>query len=144
MVAQPTGRTAALSHPPIPGAPTTAMPRQPGPDLADYPPGASPEARYYQDSHSRTGWYALAAFIALIALAAGGVLVYQSLTKAEEDTPALTLENYVNQPLESVTGALAGARPHLPGDPRGERARARGVRLDRPTPRPAPSSSRAR
>ena len=106
MVAQPTGRTPALSHPPIPGAPTTAMPRQPGPDLADYPPGASPEARYYQDGHSRTGWYALAAFIALIALAAGGVLVYQSLTKTEEDTPALTLENYINQPLESVTGAL--------------------------------------
>jgi eukaryotic-like serine/threonine-protein kinase len=99
-------RTSAMAHPPIPGAPTTAMPRQPAPDLDGYPPGASPEARYYQDGHSRTGWYALAAFIALIALAAGGVLVYQSLTETEEETAARTLDNYVNQPLESVTGAL--------------------------------------
>ena len=53
------------AHPPIAGAPTAAMPSQPGPDLSGYPPGASAEARYYQDSNSRTGWYALAAFIAL-------------------------------------------------------------------------------
>ncbi len=106
MVAQAADRTTTLAHPPIAGAPTTAMPRQPGPDLDAYPPGASPEARYYQDSHSRTGWYALAAFIALIALVAGGVLVYQSLTRTEADAEALTLDNYVNQPLDSVTGAL--------------------------------------
>jgi eukaryotic-like serine/threonine-protein kinase len=105
MVAQP-DRTRAMSHPPIPGAPTSAMPRPAAPDLDSYPPGASPEARYYQDGHSRTGWYALAAFIALIALAAGGVLVYQSLTRTEEETAARTLDNYVNQPLERVTGAL--------------------------------------
>ena len=50
----------------------------------------------------------MAAFIALIALAAGGLLVYQSLTKAsaEDDTTALTLDNYYNQPLDSVTAAL--------------------------------------
>ncbi len=97
------------SHPPIPGAPTTTMPRQPGPDLSYYPPGASSEARYYQDHASRTGWYALAAFIALIALAAGGLLVYQSLTKDDgtaQPGASRVLDNYVGQTLESVTGAL--------------------------------------
>ena len=104
---QPSERGPAPSHPPIAGAPTTTMPRPPGPDLTHYPPGASSEARYYQDHHSRTGWYALAAFIALIALTAGGLLVYQSLTKAaDEDSTALTLDNYYNQPLTSVTAAL--------------------------------------
>ncbi len=107
MVVQPGERGPSPAHPQIAGAPTTTMPRQPGPDLTHYPPGASSEARYYQDHHSRTGWYALAAFIALIALAAGGLLVYQSLTKADaEDSTALTLDNYVNQPLTSVTSAL--------------------------------------
>ena len=51
-----------------------------------YPPGASPAARYYEDGHSRTGWYALAAFIALIALAAGGVLLFQALNKDDAET----------------------------------------------------------
>jgi beta-lactam-binding protein with PASTA domain/predicted Ser/Thr protein kinase len=106
MMPQVDAPTTALAHPPIAGAPTTAMPRQARPDVDGFPPGASPEARYYQDSHSRTGWYALAAFIALIALVAGGVLVYQSLTQTEESTEAQTLDNYVNQPLDSVTGAL--------------------------------------
>src|SRR5262245_43530640 len=98
MVAQPTTeRGPQPAHPPIAGAPTTAIPRQAGPDLTHYPPGASPDARYYQDRNSRTGWYALAAFIALIALAAGGLLVYQSLTgEKEEETAALTLPNYFN------------------------------------------------
>jgi serine/threonine-protein kinase len=107
MTAAPTQRGPAPSHPQIAGAPTTTIARQPGPDLTHYPPGASPDAHYYQDHHSRTGWYALAAFIALIALAAGGLLVYQSLTKAaEDDTTALTLDNYYNQPLDAVTAAL--------------------------------------
>jgi beta-lactam-binding protein with PASTA domain/predicted Ser/Thr protein kinase len=105
-VAEPYSGTPVSSHPPIAGAPTATMPQQPGPDLGHYPPGASPEARYYQDSNSRTGWYALAAFIALIALVAGGVLLYQGLTKERTDSQALTLENYVNQPLQRVTGAL--------------------------------------
>jgi len=105
MIVAPQARTSA--HPQIAGAPTAAMPAQPGPDLTAYPPGASPEARYYQDHNSRTGWYALAAFIALVALVAGGVLLYQGLTKeAETATTARTLDDYTNQPLQSVTGAL--------------------------------------
>ncbi len=96
----------ALAHPPIAGAPTTAMPSQPSPNLDNYPPGASADARYYQDNNSRTGWYALAAFIALIALLAGGLLLYQGLTDEGAPPSELTLDNYLNQPLSSVTAAL--------------------------------------
>ncbi len=106
MVAEPYSGAQPAAHPPIAGAPTGIMPQQPGPDLGHYPPGASAEARYYQDSSSRTGWYALAAFIALIALVAGGVLLYQGLTRQSSESTALTLDNYVNQPLDRVTGAL--------------------------------------
>lgn len=96
----------ALAHPPIAGAPTTAMPSQPSPNLDNYPSGASADARYYQDNNSRTGWYALAAFIALIALLAGGLLLYQGLTDEGAPPSELTLDNYLNQPLSSVTAAL--------------------------------------
>ena len=103
---------ATTAHPPIAGAPTAAMPQQAGPDLTAYPPGASPEARYYQDHNSRTGWYALAAFIALIALVAGGVLLYQGLTKEREAaTTAITLDDYVNQPLAVGDRGTQGTQP---------------------------------
>jgi beta-lactam-binding protein with PASTA domain len=96
-------------QPQIAGAPTTTMPPADNADVTAYPPGASPEARYYQDSNSRTGWYALAAFIALIALVAGGVLLYQGLTGEDPDESiGFTLDNYADppQPLEQVTAAL--------------------------------------
>ena len=97
----------AHAHPQIAGAPTGALPSQPSADISTLPPGASPEARYYQDSNSRTGWYALAAFIALVALVAGGVLLYQGLTReADEVSAARTLDDYTGQPLDSVTQAL--------------------------------------
>jgi serine/threonine-protein kinase len=106
-IVQPQPGGFASAHPPIAGAPTAVMPSQPGPDLSGYPPGASGQARYYQDSNSRTGWYALAAFIALVALVAGGVLLYQGLTKeGPTSSTALTLADYTNQSLDSVTGAL--------------------------------------
>ncbi len=104
VVQQQAGPTAV--HPQIAGAPTTAVATQRHHDLTQYPPGASADARYYQDNNSRTGWYALAAFIALIALAAGGVLLYQGLTRQQETVSELRLANYVNQSLDSVTGAL--------------------------------------
>jgi serine/threonine-protein kinase len=74
--------------------------------MAGYPPGASPAAHYYEDGHSRTGWYALAAFIALIALVAGGVLLFQALNKDDTETVGITLEDYTNQRLDVVTAAL--------------------------------------
>ena len=106
IIPEPYSGAQPSAHPAIAGAPTGVMPQQPGPELGQYPPGASSEARYYQDSNSRTGWYALAAFIALIALVAGGVLLYQGLTRENDESTALELANYVNQPLERVTGAL--------------------------------------
>ncbi|MGA1438749.1 MAG: Stk1 family PASTA domain-containing Ser/Thr kinase, partial [Ilumatobacteraceae bacterium] len=93
--------------PTIPGMPTTTISYRNDIDLSAYPPGASSEARYYQDNNSRTGWYALAAFVALVALVAGGVLLYQGLTRqTESTTTARTLDNYINQDLKSVTAAL--------------------------------------
>ena len=82
-------------------APTTAQS-----SMAGYPPGASPAARYYEDGHSRTGWYALAAFVALIALVAGGVLLFQALNKDDSETVGITLDDYTNQRLDTVTAAL--------------------------------------
>ncbi len=82
-------------------APTTAQS-----NMAGYPPGASPAARYYEDGHSRTGWYALAAFVALIALVAGGVLLFQALNKDDSETVGITLDDYTNQRLDNVTAAL--------------------------------------
>ncbi len=69
-------------------------------------PGASSAARYYEDGHSRTGWYALAAFIALIALVAGGVLLFQALNKDDSETVGITLADYTNMRLDAVTAAL--------------------------------------
>ena len=138
----------APSRPPTRRSPAhrpAAMPQQPGPDLTAYPPGASPEARYYQDHNSRTGWYALAAFIALIALVAGGVLLYQGLTKEREPaTTALTLDNYINQPLRVGHRCARRAQPALRGDPRGEPAGHRGVRAPHRSRPPARWSPRAR
>ena len=108
-IAAATAAQPAHAHPQVHGAPTNALPSQPGADVSVLPPGASADARYYQDTHSRTGWYALAAFIALVALVAGGVLLYQGLTReADEVSASLTLDNYTDppQPLDSVTSAL--------------------------------------
>ncbi len=85
-------------------APTTAVPT----DLSHLPPGASPDARYYEDNNARTGWYALIAFIALIGLVAGAVMLYQNLISNQADESASRiLADYTNQPLEQVTAELA-------------------------------------
>jgi len=75
---------------------------------AGYPPGASADAMYYDTNPSRTGWYALGAFVALIALVIGGVLLFQALSSEEGDAePAqFVLEEYSNRPLEEVTADL--------------------------------------
>ncbi len=74
-----------------------------------YPPGASPDAMYYDTTSSRTGWYALAAFVALIALVVGGVLLFQSLSTEEPTTAEpqqFELADYTNQPLDVVIEEL--------------------------------------
>ena len=69
-------------------APTTVGPSMPprsatvpstGMIEAGYPTGASADAMYYDTNQSKTGWYAIAAFLALIVLVVGGVLLFLSL-----------------------------------------------------------------
>ena len=75
---------------------------------AGYPTGASADAMYYDTNPSRTGWYALGAFVALILLVVGGVLLFQAL--GGDDTSAeptqFVLDDYTNRPLEEVTADL--------------------------------------
>ena len=80
---------------------------------AGYPPGASPDAAYYDSDSTRTGWYALAAFVALIALVVGGVLLFQSLNTEEPTTAEpqqVTLADYTNRPRPDVVAELDGLR----------------------------------
>mgnify|MGYP001822612178 FL=1 len=90
------------------GTPRAATVPSTGMVEAGYPPGASADAMYYDTNPSRTGWYALGAFVALIALVIGGVLLFQALSAEEGDAePAqFVLEEYSNRPLEEVTADL--------------------------------------
>lgn len=76
---------------------------------AGYPTGASAEAAYYDTGGSRTGWYALAAFLALIGLVAGGVLLFQALNVEDAAAPPeqFVLANYVGKSLEQTTAELS-------------------------------------
>jgi serine/threonine-protein kinase len=98
-------------------APTGMMPSAPprsatvpstGMVEAGYPPGSSADALYYDNNPSRTGWYALGAFVALIALVVGGVLLFQALGGEEgsAEPTEFVLEDYTNRPLEEVTADL--------------------------------------
>ncbi len=75
---------------------------------AGYPTGASADAMYYDTNPSRTGWYALGAFVALILIVIGGVLLFQALGGDEGDAePAqFVLDDYTNRPLEEVIADL--------------------------------------
>ena len=69
------------------------------------PPGAVPVRPREAAPPSRTGWYALAAFLALIALAIGGYLLYRIIT-GDDTAGASTIENYAGRPLDEVTEEL--------------------------------------
>jgi serine/threonine-protein kinase len=102
------GRTAATPTvvSPVTGTaatPTVATPRTAA--SSHLPTGSSPAARYYEQPPSRTGWYALAAFLALVALGIGGLLLFQTLS-GDDEASALTLPDYTNRPLEEVTADL--------------------------------------
>ncbi len=75
---------------------------------AGYPTGASADAMYYDTNPSRTGWYALGAFVALILLVIGGVLLFQALSGDDvgDETEQFVLEDYTNRPLTEVTADL--------------------------------------
>ncbi|WP_394934043.1 Stk1 family PASTA domain-containing Ser/Thr kinase [uncultured Ilumatobacter sp.] len=101
-----TGATTAT--PTVP--PRTGNVPQTGMYEAGYPPGASPDAMYYDAASSRTGWYALAAFVALIALIVGGVLVFQSLNQDDlgaAEPVSFELADYTNRPRVDVVTELA-------------------------------------
>ncbi len=63
-------------------------------------------ARYRDDGPSRTGWYALAAFFALVSLGIGGFLLFNALTRNDTPGGSHTLHDYVGQPLATVTDSL--------------------------------------
>lgn len=75
---------------------------------AGYPTGASAEAAYYDAGGSRTGWYALAAFLALIGLVVGGVLLFQALNTEDTAAPPdqFLLANYVGSSLVQTSAEL--------------------------------------
>jgi eukaryotic-like serine/threonine-protein kinase len=98
---------------PATGAVPTAPPRaytvpSTGMIEAGYPTGASADAMYYDNNSSRTGWYALAAFVALIVLVVGGVLLFQALSSEEaaSEPNQFVLDDYTNRPLTEVTADL--------------------------------------
>lgn len=100
-----TGATRVMTgQQPVTGShPSRGKPRPP--TSGRYPTGASDEAGYYEGSQSRTGWYALAAFLALVALGLGGIVLFQSLTGGN-NAGSNALPNYVGKPLAEVTADL--------------------------------------
>ena len=90
------------------GAPRAAAVPSTGMVEAGYPTGASADAMYYDTNPSRTGWYALGAFLALILLVVGGVLLFQALSGDEgvAEPTQFVLDDYTNRPLEEVTADL--------------------------------------
>jgi len=100
-------------------APTTVGPSVPprsatvpstGMIEAGYPTGASADAMYYDTNQSKTGWYAIAAFLALIVLVVGGVLLFQVLSgnDSTDEPTQFILADYTNPPqlLADVTADL--------------------------------------
>ncbi len=96
----------SLAGPDIPGNPSISAERTGPGDMSKYPPGSSSEAAYYEDVPPRTGWYALAAFVALVLLVIGGVVLYRSLATSDANATTRVLDDYSGQRLSAVTAAL--------------------------------------
>ncbi len=90
------------------GAPRASTVPSTGMVEAGYPTGASADAMYYDTNPSRTGWYALGAFVALILLVVGGVLLFQALSGDEGNAEPnqFVLDDYSNRPLDEVIADL--------------------------------------
>ncbi len=90
------------------GAPRSSNVPSTGMMEAGYPTGASADAMYYDTNGSRTGWYALGAFVALILLVIGGVLLFQALSGDDggQEAEQFVLDDYTNRPLPEVTADL--------------------------------------
>ncbi len=96
----------SLSGPSIPGNPTIQSEHTSPDDMSKYPPGSSADATYYEDIPPRTGWYALGAFIALVALVIGGIVLYGRLSSSETTATTRVLDDFTGQRLSAVTGKL--------------------------------------
>ena len=96
----------SLSGPSIPGNPTIQSEHTSPDDMSKYPPGSSADATYYEDIPPRTGWYALGAFIALVALVIGGIVLYGRLSSSETTATTRVLDDLTGQRLSAVTGKL--------------------------------------
>ena len=70
-----------------------------GPPPGQHPSGVTVPARYREQS--RTGWYALAAFFALVALGIGGFLLFNTLAN-DDPGSSRRLPNYVGQEVSVV------------------------------------------
>jgi serine/threonine-protein kinase len=92
----------------MPGTARSATVPSTGMMEAGYPTGASADAMYYDTNSSRTGWYALGAFVALILLVIGGVLLFQALSNDDAGAEAeqFVLDDYTGKPLPEVTADL--------------------------------------
>ena len=120
--AVPTGQAA-----PVPVGATSAMPRtavvnQQG----QYPPGYGQQYGHGpQEYRSRGGMYAILGFLALIALVAGAIVLFNVLAKDDESS-TFGMPNVIDMPLEEGTNVLtdAGLRVNpiieeTPGKPEG-------------------------
>ena len=121
------------------GAPRSSTVPSTGMIEAGYPTGASADAMYYDTNGSRTGWYALGAFVALILLVIGGVLLFQALSADDGGAEAeqFVLEDYTNRPLTEVTADLDVEGHRLHHARRGEQSRSRPVSSIAPIRSPA-------
>ena len=119
----PTGVTAATSGVGAYASATAAVPRTGSLPTATganpratigqsrvYPSGAN-EAVYY-DPPSRRGWWGIAAFIAIVVLAVGGVLLFRALNHKDAKT-SYSLINVTNLPVAEATQKIidAGLKP---------------------------------
>ena len=101
-----TDATPTVVGPAIAGAPRAIINRPEREDMDRFPPGASAEARYFDDTPPRTGWYALAAFIALVLLSIGAVVLFQQVRDESSSSPTRTLGDLTGQRLSTVAAAL--------------------------------------
>jgi len=95
------------------GVPATGMsPRPP----SRYPTGAN-ESVYY-DPPQRRGWWGIAAFIAIIALAVGGFVLFKALNHKGKAT-TLALTDVTGKPLDEATRIIldAGLKPKAIAQP---------------------------
>ena len=103
-------------------------------------PRVTVPTRYREQS--RTGWYALAAFFALVALGIGGFLLFNTLAGDERRRPTSS-PNYVGQQLSEVVADLTDRGSHVHGRRGAERPASTTAIVHRTDPAAGTSCPRA-